>query len=86
MELFSPEIVFFENKELLIHFRVYRKITTIAQTEGEITKEGALYTGQTHCVKSVQFRSFSGPYFTVFSLNAGKYGPGKLRIRTLFVQ
>ena len=86
MELFSPEIVFLENKELLSHFRVYRKITTIAQTEGEITKEGPLYTGQTHCVKSVHIRSFSGPYFPVFSLNAGKYGPGKLRILTLFVQ
>ena len=50
-------------------------------------------------MKSVCIRSFSGRYFPVFGLNmegysvslrihpnAGKYGPGKLRIRTLFTQ
>ena len=37
-------------------------------------------------------RSFPGPYFPVFGLNTeiyrntGKYGPGKLRIWTLFTQ
>ena len=30
-----------------------------------------------HCVKSVQIRSFAGPYFSVFSSNTGKYGPEK---------
>ena len=30
-----------------------------------------------HCVKSVQIRRFSGPYFPVFSLNTRKYGPEK---------
>ena len=43
-----------------------------------------------HFVKSARIRSFSGPYFpsnlSVFSPNAGKYGPEKLRIRTLFTQ
>ena len=29
------------------------------------------------CVKTVYIRSFSGPYFTVFRLNRGKYGPEK---------
>ena len=50
-------------------------------------------TKEMHYVKSVRIRSFSGPYFPafglnfpVFSPNAGKYGPGKLRIRTLFTQ
>ena len=48
------------------------------------------------CVKSVHIRSSSGPYFLtfrlntlyliVFSLNAGKYGPEKLRMQTLFTQ
>ena len=28
-------------------------------------------------MKSVQIRSFYGPYFTVFSPNTGKYGPEK---------
>ena len=50
-------------------------------------------------MKSVRIRSFSGPYFpafrlnterypylSVFSLNAGKYGPQKLRIQTFFTQ
>ena len=48
------------------------------------------------------YSEFSGPYFSAFGLNterwrdiqyvsvvspnAGKYGPGKLRIRTLFTQ
>ena len=52
-----------------------------------------------HCLKSVRILSFSGPYFPTFGLkterygvsllfspNAGKYGPEKLRIRTLFTQ
>ena len=52
-----------------------------------------------HCVKSVRIQSFSGPcfpafglntedtpYLSVFSPNAGKYGPEKLRIRKLFTQ
>ena len=30
-----------------------------------------------HCVKSVQMRSFSGTFFTVFQMNTGKYGPEK---------
>ena len=30
-----------------------------------------------HCVKSVQIRSFSGPYFRVFGLDTAKYGPEK---------
>ena len=30
-----------------------------------------------HCVKSVQIRSFSGPYFPLFVLNTGKNGPEK---------
>ena len=49
-----------------------------------------------HCVKSVRIRRFSGLYFpasrlnteiySIFSLNAGKYGAEKLRIRALFTQ
>ena len=49
-----------------------------------------------HYVKSVRIRSFSGPCFPAFglnteryevlSLNAGKYGREKLRMRTLFTQ
>ena len=34
-----------------------------------------------HFVKSVQIRSFSGPYFPVFSPNTGKYGHRKTRNR-----
>ena len=40
-------------------------------------------------MKSIRIRSFSGPYFyalgliTVFNPNVGKFGPEKLRIRTL---
>ena len=47
-----------------------------------------------HCVKSVRIRSFSRLYFSVselnteryFSPNPRKYGPGKLRMWTLFTQ
>ena len=28
-----------------------------------------------HCAEGVQIRSFSGPYFPLFSPNTGKYGP-----------
>ena len=45
------------------------------------------HTKATHCVKSVRFWIFSGPYFPEkISPNEGKYGPEKLRIRTLFTQ
>ena len=30
-----------------------------------------------HCVKSAQIQSFSGPNLPVFGLNTGKYGPQK---------
>ena len=30
-----------------------------------------------HCIKSVEMRSFSGPYFPLFSPVTGKYGPQK---------
>ena len=33
------------------------------------------YQRQRHCVKSVRVPSCSGPYFPVFSPNAGKHGP-----------
>ena len=52
--------------------------------------------GYNHFMKSVRIHSFSGPHFlafglnteiySVFSLNAGKYGREKLRIRTIFTQ
>ena len=41
---------------------------------------------QSHYVKSVRIRSFSGPHFPAFTLNAGKYGPEKHRIPILFMQ
>ena len=34
-----------------------------------------------HCMKSVQIRSFSGPYFSAFGLNTERYS-GSLRIRS----
>ena len=34
-----------------------------------------LYYGDSHCVKSVRIRSYSGMYFPVFSPNVEKYGP-----------
>ena len=33
-----------------------------------------LLSGQLHWVKSVQIRSFSGPYFPAFGLNTERYG------------
>ena len=47
-----------------------------------------LFPLNNHCVKSVQIKSFSGPYFLVFRLNtqiySAKYGPEKLRIGTIY--
>ena len=34
-----------------------------------------------HCVKSVQIRNFSGPYFPVFSPNTRKYRPDKASVK-----
>ena len=33
------------------------------------------FTVLCHCVKCVRIRSYSGPYFSAFSPNVGKYGP-----------
>ena len=48
------------------------------------------FTGRCHCVKRARLRSFSGrrdtDYLSVFSPNAGKYEPEKLRIRTMFLK
>ena len=50
---------------------------------------------KTHCVRRIRIWSFSGPYLSAFGLNtkiykvnpiAGKCGPEKLQIRTLFTQ
>ena len=46
----------------------------------------AYFNAQIHYVKSVQMRSFLGPFFPGFGLNTGIYGPEKLRIWTLFAQ
>ena len=42
-----------------------------------------LYYGDPHCVESVRIRSYSGPYFRVFSPNAGKYGPKIVKLLIL---
>ena len=34
-----------------------------------------LFSQELRCVKSVHTQSYSGPYFPVFSPNAGEYGP-----------
>ena len=39
-----------------------------------------------HCVNSFRIPIFPGPYYPAFSPNAGKYGPEKIRVRTLFTQ
>ena len=65
-------------------------------------KSSVPVTLSTHCVKSVRIRSFSDPHFlafglnterysvssylSIFSQNAEKYGPEKLRKRTLFTE
>ena len=51
-----------------------------------IEKKRTLIWNGLNCVKSVRIRSFSSLYFPTFGLNIGKYGPEKLRMRTLFTQ
>ena len=65
---------------------VFISYTCAKKTQNKTTKKQ-------HCVKSIQIRSFSGPYFItiglnieiylVFSLNVGKNRTEKLQIRTL---
>ena len=75
------------------YFHIYRLISQAKSADDE-------WCNGKHYVKSVHIRSHSGPYFfafglkterslaylSVFSPNAGKYGPECLRIRTLFTQ
>ena len=47
LELLSPEIVSpLENKELLSHFRVYRKSATSEQIDRQISTDRPLYNGE----------------------------------------
>ena len=48
-------------------------------TPNSVTESKPHNAADDHCVESVRILSFSVP-------NAGKYGPGKLQIRTLFMQ
>ena len=69
----------------------YIDYTTHGSSFVDYLKHCILISFPFHCVKSVYIRNFSGPYFPAFGLNterpnAGKYGPEKLRIRTLFTQ
>ena len=45
-----------------------------------------VFLWDTHCVRSVPIRIFSGPYFPAFGLNTERYGTEKIRMRTLFTQ
>ena len=49
-------------------------------SDGKITSAFLLTEdiSDNNCVKTVRIWSYSGPYFPVFSPNAGKYGPEKL--------
>ena len=38
-------------------------------------KEAILYGNYEHCVKMSKYGVISGPYFSVFGLNTGKYRP-----------
>ena len=69
---------------ILTHFCLIRPENT-GKTFGFLMFSGGIkwedWT-EVHCVKAVRIRSF----LVIFSPNAGKYGPEKLRIRTLFTQ
>ena len=55
-----------------------------------LTHQSSLIEKSFHCIKSVRFRSYSGPHFPVFGLNTESYGVslriqskyGKMRTRT----
>ena len=59
---------------------------TISQETLNVSEVVVSTLPNTHCVKSVEIRSFSSPYFPVFSPNTGKYRREKLHIGTLFAQ
>ena len=59
---------------------------TISQETLNVSEVVVSTLPNTHCVKSVEIRSFSSSYFPVFSPNTGKYRREKLLIWTLFAQ
>ena len=60
LELLSPEIVStLKNKELPSHFRVDRKITTSAETNGRMTTDGPLYNGSVVLGKGAFCKSYA---------------------------
>ena len=76
-------------------------IETLTKAKNLLTKNlvSSKYYCSVHCTKSVRIRSFSGSYFPTFEVNtekysvslhihpdAGKYGPEKPRILTLFTE
>ena len=51
--VFTWNHFYFGKKELLSLFRIYRKNTTSAQMDGQITKDGPLYAGTLHLISLV---------------------------------
>ena len=85
----------FANNILQNHQRILRRVFEISLiwfSFVSVLKENVtwLIIKQTHCMKSIRIRSFSGPHFlafgSVFSPNPRKYGPETLQLRTPFTQ
>ena len=62
-------------KNLLGHENISSMVLWAAECFRKNMKNPPAITS--HCAKNVQIRSFFGPYFPVFGLNMGKYGPDK---------
>ena len=54
-----------------VFFKEQHSVTASVFLEG--LQGNHFYIGYPHCVKSVQIRSFSGPYFPAFGLNTERY-------------
>ena len=55
--------------EIDIYINIYIYIYVVLSNDSSVALS--------HCMKSVQIRSFFGPYFSVFGLNTRKYEPEK---------
>ena len=95
MNSFLRQIRVFANNILQNHQRILRRVFEISLiwfSFVSVLKENVtwLIIKQTHCMKSIHIRSFSGPHFlafgSVFSPNPRKYGPETLQLRTPFTQ
>ena len=80
-------------RRYLSEVRNFLKSSNVKSDQSPFKAQAYLADFELACIRTIntarkvsKYGVFSGPYFSVFGLNTGKYGPKKLRIWIFFTQ